>query len=181
LSTCFSHPAVPLAIVCWFPSRRRPSRLITGGLLSAGPDLDSIGSVAGVPYGARCGPRGFTHSRVFAAVVALALTPWLAWRNDLPRARCFVFLFAAAASHGLIDMATNGGLGIALLWPFDADRLFWPVCPLEVPPLGVRAFFTERGLEVLASEAIWLWLPAVVLGAIGLFVRRHKQPPEPAP
>jgi inner membrane protein len=76
MATCFSHPAVPLAIACWFPSLRRPSLLVAASLLSAAPDLDAIGYFAGVPYEAWCGHRGCTHSIVFAALVAAALTPW---------------------------------------------------------------------------------------------------------
>ncbi|MFN6192326.1 MAG: hypothetical protein ACK52I_02380 [Pseudomonadota bacterium] len=47
-----------------------------------------------------------------------------------------------------------------------------PTRPIEVAPLGIRAFFSQWGLEVLASELVWLWLPAIVIGAIGLLVRR---------
>ncbi len=177
MSSCFSHPAVPLAVACWFPSLRTPSLLVTASLLSAAPDLDAFGYFAGVPYEAWYGHRGCTHSLAFAALVALLLTPWLAKKNDLPRRRVFAFLFAAAASHGLVDMATNGGLGIATLWPFSTERLFWPLTPIEVPPLGIRAFFSEWGLHVLASEFVWLWLPAIVVGAIGLAVRRRSPPP----
>jgi inner membrane protein len=123
VSTCFSHPAVPLAIACWFPSLRTRSLLITGSLLSAAPDLDAFGYFAGVPYDAWCGHRGFTHSLAFAACVAALLTPWLAKKNGVPRRHVFAFLFAAAASHGLVDMAANGGHGIAVLWPFDG--VYW--------------------------------------------------------
>ena len=179
MSTCFSHPAVPLAIACWFPSLRTPSLLLAASLLSAAPDLDAIGYFAGVPYGAWCGHRGCSHSLAFAALLALLPMAWLARRNGLPRLRVFAFLFAAAASHGLVDMATDGGLGIAVLWPFDATRHFWPVQPLEVPPLGVRAFFSGRGVQGLASEALWLWLPAAIVGAIGLTVRRRPGDGEP--
>lgn len=181
MSTCFSHPVVPLAIACWFPSLRTPSRLLAASLLSSAPDLDAFGYFAGVPYEAWCGHRGCTHSVVFAALLALLPTAWLARRNDLPRRRVVAFLFAAAASHGLVDMATNGGLGIAVWWPFDATRHFWPVQPLEVPPLGILAFFSAWGVHVLASEALWLWLPAAVVGAIGLGVRRPPRAAAPAP
>lgn len=179
MSSCFSHPAVPLAIACWFPSLRTPSMLITASLLSAAPDLDALGYFAGVPYDAWCGHRGCTHSLAFAAVAAALLAPWLARRNGVPRRAVFVFLFVAAASHGLVDMATNGGHGIALAWPFTGERFFWPARPILVPPLGVRAFFSPLGLRVLASEALWLWLPAVLLGALGLAVRRRPKPPHP--
>ena len=172
MATCFSHPAVPLAIACWFPSLRRPSLLLAASILSAAPDLDAIGYFAGVPYESWCGHRGCTHSLLFAAAIGAVLAPWLARRNQLPRARVAAFLAVAMASHGIVDMATNGGLGIALLWPFSDARLFWPWQPIEVAPLGIRAFFSQWGLDVLASELVWLWLPAIVIGAIGLLVRR---------
>lgn len=174
MATCFSHPAVPLAIVCWFPSLRRRSLLVAASLLSAAPDLDAFGYFSGVPYEAWCGHRGCTHSLLCAGVVAALLTPRLAARSGVPKARVAAFLFAACASHGVVDMATNGGHGIALLWPFTDERWFWPWQPIEVAPLGIRAFFSAWGVEVLASEFVWLWLPAIVLGAIGLCLRRPR-------
>lgn len=179
MSSCFSHPAVPLAIACWFPSLRTPSLLIAASLLSAAPDLDAIGYFAGVPYDAWCGHRGCTHSLAFAALAAALSTPWLARRNGVPRRAVFAFLFAAAASHGLVDMATNGGHGIALAWPFTGERLFWPTRPIVVPPLGVRAFFGPRGFDAFVSELIWLWTPAIVLGSLGLALRRRREPRAP--
>lgn len=176
VATCFSHPAVPLAIACWFPSLRCPSLLIASSLLSAAPDLDAIGYFAGVPYEAWCGHRGCTHSIGFALLASAALTPWLALRTKVPSAGIAAFLLAASISHGVVDMATNGGLGIALMWPVSDDRMFWPVRPIEVAPLGISAFFSMWGLEVLASELLWLWLPAVIVGALGLWLRRAPLP-----
>jgi inner membrane protein len=175
VATCFSHPAVPLAIACWAPSLRRPSLLITASLLSAAPDLDAIGFFLGVPYDSWCGHRGCSHSIVFALFVAVLLAPPLARRCRLPTGRVLAFFTAAMASHGIVDMATNGGHGIALLWPLTTERWFWPWRPIEVAPLGIRAFFSPWGLEVLASEVIWLWLPAAVLGAIGWRRARRKK------
>jgi inner membrane protein len=143
MASCSAHTVAPLALACWLPSLRRRGLLIAASLLSAAPDRDTIGYFLGVPYEAPCGHRGCTRSFAFAT-----------------------------SSHGLIDMATNGGHGIALFWPFAAARLSWPFRPIEVAPLSVRGFFTADGLAVLASEAIWLWLPAVVVGAVGLAVRR---------
>lgn len=175
--SCFSHPAVPLAIACWVPSLRRPSLLLTASLLSAAPDLDAIGYFLGVPYDAWCGHRGCTHSLTFAVALAAMLAPWLARRCGVPVLQVMLFFAAATASHGLLDMATDGGLGIALFWPFDAARRFWPLRPIEVAPLGIGAFFSAWGLRVLASEAVWVWLPAAVVGGFGLALRR----PQPAP
>ena len=52
----------------------------------------------------------------------------------------FSFLFASTLSHGLVDMLTNGGLGVALLAPFDNGRYFFPFRPIEVSPLGIANF-----------------------------------------
>ena len=174
MASCFSHPAVPLAIACWTPSLRRPSLLITAALLSAVPDLDAIGYWAGVPYESWCGHRGFTHSIAFALACALVLAPVFARRCGVPTKRVVAFLCAAMASHGVVDMATNGGHGIALLWPFSTARLFWPWHPIEVAPLGIRAFFSVDGVEVLCSEALWLWGPAAIVGALGLWCMRRR-------
>lgn len=174
MASCFSHPAVPLAIACWAPSLRRPSLLIAASLLSAAPDLDAIGYFAGIPYEHACGHRGLTHSLLFALIVGVAVAPRFAARTGVPWRRIAAFFTAAMASHGLVDMATDGGLGIALLWPFADWRLFWPWQPIVVAPLGIRAFFSAWGLQVLASEAIWLWLPALGVGLPGLWLRRAR-------
>jgi len=174
MASVLSHPAVPLAIACWTPSLRRPSLLIAGALLSAAPDLDVIGYWAGVPYDAWCGHRGFTHSIAFALCCALALAPALARWCGVPVRRVVAYFWAAMASHGVVDMATNGGYGIALFWPFSTARMFWPCNPIEVATLSVGAFFSEHGMVVLQSELIWLWLPAALIGGVGLFRTRRR-------
>jgi inner membrane protein len=68
------------------------------------------------------------------------------------------------ASHGALDALTDGGLGVAFFAPFDAGRYFFPRTPIRVSPIGAD-FFGPRGLEVLASEALWVWLPALALVA----------------
>jgi inner membrane protein len=167
VASCFSHPAVPLVLACWAPRLRRRALLVTAALLSAAPDLDAIGYFLGVPYSAWNGHRGGTHSLAAAVLVAGVLGPWLGRRCGVAPWRAIAFLAAAMGSHGLVDMCTDGGLGIALFWPFSDERLFFAFRPIAVAPIGVRAFFTPRGLEVLASEAVWIWAPALVTGAVG--------------
>ena len=41
-------------------------------------------------------------------------------------------------------------------------RIFAPVRLIEVWPIG-RDFLSMRGLAVLASEIVWVWLPCLVL------------------
>ena len=58
-----------------------------------------------------------------------------------------------AVSHGMLDTLTDGGLGIALFWPFSNRRYFVPWTPIPVAPIGAR-MFTARGLRVVMIEAL---------------------------
>lgn len=68
---------------------------------------------------------------------------------------------------------TNGGLGIAFFAPFDDTRYFFRWRPIEVSPIGIRAFFTGgRSLDVIMSELRWLWVP-VSVWLLGLIMFRR--------
>ena len=55
----------------------------------------------------------------------------------------------------------------------DADIIAFKFgIPIQVSPIGVSSFFTERGLSVIASELIWVLIPALVIGTIGAVLRR---------
>jgi inner membrane protein len=112
------------------------------------PDVDTLAFRYGVPYGSPYGHRGFTHSIAFALASAALLT--LVTRRDR---RTFAFLFVCALSHPLLDACTNGGRGVALLWPLSNHRYFAPWRPIVVSPIGR---FDPR---VFASELRWVWLP----------------------
>lgn len=129
------------------------------------PDADVIGFRLGIPYGAELGHRGASHSLLFALLCGLVA---MATANRLKSSRRVASAFVAlsAASHGLADMLTDGGRGIALWWPLSAERLFWPIRPVEVSPIGVRALTDGSMLRVLASEALWLLLPATLLALL---------------
>ena len=73
----------------------------------------------------------------------------------------------------LLDTFTNGGRGVEIFWPWTSERFFAPVRPIEVSPLGVRGFFSPRGIEVLQSEVIWVWAPALAAGLALLAARRR--------
>jgi inner membrane protein len=74
----------------------------------------------------------------------------------------------------LLDAMTDGGLGVAFFAPFSNTRYFLPWTPIRVSPIGVSRFFTERGLAVLKSEVVWIWIPAAVLALVGRGVRRRE-------
>jgi DMSO/TMAO reductase YedYZ heme-binding membrane subunit len=81
------------------------------------------------------------------------------------------YFAAVTASHGLLDALTDGGLGVAFFAPFDSGRYFFPWRPIEVSPIGA-GFFSARGLAVLASEFVWVWLPSLLLAAVAWGARK---------
>lgn len=179
MPTLLSHPALPLAIGLGLGRDLIPPRLLwTGAALSILPDLDVLAFRLGIPYTHAMGHRGFSHSLTFALLVALIGVS--AHRRLTARPGVILgFLFAATASHGLLDSLTNGGEGIALLWPFNGERLFAPVQVIEVAPLGLERFLSLRGVEVLWSEFRWVWIPALLLGGVIAGARRHLRPLPP--
>ena len=147
-----------------------------GALCSVLPDLDVIGFHFGIRYGDFWGHRGFTHSLFFAALVAGAATG-IMFRRDpssLGRFSTWTYFFLAAASHGLLDAMTDGGLGVAFFAPFDNHRYFLPWTPIRVSPIGIGRFFTARSLAVVQTELLWIWLPAGLLAVSAWIIRRRS-------
>lgn len=144
---------------------------VTGAVCSAIPDVDVVGFRFGIRYGDFWGHRGFTHSLVFAALLAGAAVV-LEFRQPLSsvsRGYLWTYFFLATASHGVLDAMTNGGLGVAFFAPFDNRRYFLPWRPIRVSPIGLGRFFTERGWAVMKSELLWIWIPvASVMIAVWL-------------
>lgn len=75
----------------------------------------------------------------------------------------WAYFFLAAASHGLLDAMTDGGLGVAFFASFDNHRCFLPWTPIRVSPIGIGRFFKARSLAVVQTELLWIWLPAGLL------------------
>jgi inner membrane protein len=173
MPSIISHPIVPLAL-----GLALGKRLVSGPLLAAGmiasilPDLDVLAFLAGLPYAHDFGHRGASHSLACAASLG-AIACALAAQLQVSRRSAFLFVACAATSHGLLDMLTNGGLGIALAWPLSGQRYFFPFQVIEVSPLGLRRFFSATGATVLASELLWIWLPSAAVGAAVYWRRRQ--------
>lgn len=142
--------------------RERIDAMVRLSVLSLLPDLDAVGFLFGVRYGAPFGHRGASHSLVAALLLgafAAAVTAGVGgrWR------RALVVASLVAASHGLLDTLTDGGHGVALLWPFDLHRFFAPWRPIPVAPIG-SAMFSPRGRDVVLWELaafLPLWLYAL--------------------
>jgi inner membrane protein len=164
-----THAVVPLAAGLALGRGRVPLGLVgVGMVLAILPDLDVVGFRLGIAYANQLGHRGVTHSLAAAALVGVLVTAIMG-RGD--RRMTFAFLALAMASHGLLDMLTNGGLGVALLWPFEPTRHFFPATPIRVSPFGA-GIFSERGLAVLQSELRWVWLPALGLAGLTYMIRQ---------
>jgi len=177
MPSVFSH-AVAAAALGAVMVDSPPRRVVwgLGAVCAMLPDLDVLTISLGVPWGHVLSHRGLTHSLPFAAGLALVVTAivsrWLAGGQS--RLRLWAFFFAATASHGLLDAMTSGGPGIAFFAPFSDARYFLPWRPIVVSPLGISAFFSRWGLEVMASELRWLWLPAAAVILACALTRRRR-------
>jgi inner membrane protein len=128
--------------------------------LSMAPDLDVIAFAFGIPYEAPLGHRGASHA-IATAVLVAGLLAALPKRAGASRRLVLALVFGVVASHGLLDTLTDGGHGIALLWPFDNTRYFAPWRPIPVSPIGAGLLST-RGAYVMLVELcvfapLWLW------------------------
>jgi inner membrane protein len=176
MPSVFSHAVASLGISACFYRRGVPKRVwIVGALGSVIPDLDVAGFRFGVHYGDFWGHRGFTHSLTFAAFLAGAtlISVFPHSVPNLSRVALWVYLFLATASHGLLDAMTDGGLGVAFFAPFNNARYFFPWTPIHVSPIGISRFFSARGLAVVRSELLWVWVPAAVL-TIAVWLSRQS-------
>ena len=168
MPTIFSHAIFSSALGAAYATEPMPNRFwLLAAACSVVPDFDVITFGLGIPYRSVWGHRGFTHSLLFAVVLGCVIT-WAAFRQEelgamkRSRASLAIFFILAIASHLILDSLTSGGLGVALFAPFENSRYFAPWRPIRVSPIGA-GFFSTRGLLVLASEIIWVWLPALAL------------------
>ena len=179
MASGFSHAVAALGIGACFYRPDTPKRVwVAGVACSVIPDLDVIGFRFGIHYGDFWGHRGFTHSLLFAALLASAVT-LAAFRRAPPgldRLPMWIYFFLATASHGFLDAMTDDGLGVAFLSPFDNDRYFLPWRPIHVSPIGFERFFSARGIAVLQSELLWIWPPAALLALSVWLMRRRAAP-----
>ncbi|WP_046242749.1 metal-dependent hydrolase [Hymenobacter terrenus] len=164
MASAFAHAALGATLgKILLPNHRHWPSWVAAACCAALPDVDALGYKLGVPYDSLWGHRGLTHSLLAAAVVAVvgAVLGQLATPSRRPPAGRLALLFLATASHGVLDAMTTGGLGVAFFSPWDLERYFFGIRPIKVSPIGIKAFFSGRGLRVLASEAIWVGLPCL--------------------
>ncbi len=182
MPTIITHSVVASCAASGFrPLKGFLKFLVLSLVCSSIPDADVIGyRWLHVPYRSFFGHRGFFHSPFFAVLFGILMVTvfyreissfskqW--WKFGL-------YFTLLTASHGILDALTNGGYGIALLSPFTNERFFFPWTPIQVSPIGVKAFLTRRGLAVLKSEFLWVWLPFFPLVLVLAVAKRFRKRP----
>jgi inner membrane protein len=176
LASVISHPipAVLANMACKNISRKQ-SLLSYSILLTIMPDFDVLAFALGIPYEHMLGHRGFTHSIIFAVLVSLFIAKYLLKYQGIEFKKGFFILFFSCISHGIFDAFTNGGYGVGFFIPFTADRYFFPITPIEVSPIGIRNFFSYRGLQVFVSELKVIWFPSSIIYLSLLLFKKVKK------
>lgn len=138
---------------------KAPMALTTLATLSAFlPDADVVSFQFGIAYEHWAGHRGFTHSILFAVLWGAICAFFFK-----QRLLAFITIMLATLSHPLLDGLTTGGLGCAFFFPFDNDRYFLPWRVIKVSPIGIDRFLSERGMQVIWSELLWVGIPCAAL------------------
>jgi membrane-bound metal-dependent hydrolase YbcI (DUF457 family) len=143
----FAALAVGVALGPPMRSRRFRVALATCAVL---PDVDAIGR----PFGLGDlqwlgGHRAFTHSLLFAGLLAAAVVA-LAFRArvwDRWRWRLWAALALGIVSHGVLDALAVYGRGVMFLAPFSTRRFEAPWQPFDA----------------VLPEILLLWLPGCVV------------------
>ena len=167
MPTIITHSVAALAAGKSFGPKEVPARFwLLSIFCSVIPDADVIAFSLGIPYGHFFGHRGFFHSPFFALLLSLFIVS-VFFRTERTFSRRWwfylVYFSLLSSSHGILDAFTNGGLGIALLSPFDQTRYFIPWRPILVSPIGISGFISKWGLMTLKSELLWIWLPSLII------------------
>jgi inner membrane protein len=179
MASVFGHVMASTAIgFGFFPKNRMISSassytklLVLGGLCAFIPDLDILSFHLGIPYSAPFGHRGATHSILFALLWG-CLMAFVFYKKEPYFWRIALFFFLCTVSHPLLDACTNGGKGVALFFPVDNTRIFFPWRVIQVSPISPSDFFSEWGLEVLWSEVRWIGIPGLILVVLGRFLTK---------
>lgn len=179
MASAFSHAIASVAIGSLnFQSKRDWKFWLIGAFCAVVPDADAIGFWMGVPYESMWGHRGITHSIVFALLLAFVMV-FAFYRDEKQGSKdwwaLFLTFFAATLSHSILDAFTTGGLGVAFFAPFYNERFFFPWQVIKVSPISVTRFFSEKGIAVLKSEFVWVWIPSFVVVGLSTFYSKIRK------
>jgi len=178
-----THLLVPLAATVALAKRPIPWKLvIVAAVAAAAPDVDGLFKhFLHVPEGSIYAHRGALHS-LFAALAAGASAALFHRRLGVRPLTAGVVVAAAMASHGILDMMTDAGEGVAYLWPLSSARLFADWRPIHSGPVhlphatihSLAQFGSELGqlsIEILARFRSELWQLIVPMFAAAIVIR----------
>lgn len=163
-----THALVPLAAGLAFAKRPMPWRLIiAASFAAAAPDLDALSKhFLHIPPTSIYGHRGAAHS-LFMALAAGFVAALSHRRLEVRPLTAGICIGTAMASHGLLDMMTDGGLPVAYLWPLSSVRLFADWRPIHSGPVHLAHLFSQAFVR-FQSE---LWQLIIPLFALALLFR----------
>jgi len=140
------------------------------------PDADVIMFNFGYSYSHPLGHRGFSHSILFAFILAFGIRAIfytkVKYFSKIGIVLFFAF-FLATLSHSFLDAMTTGGKGVGFFIPFENSRYFFSWRPILVSPLGAGRFFSKWGWEVLKNEAFYIGIPAVSMLVLNFVFRKR--------
>lgn len=158
-----THALLPIAVAVAVAKRPVPWTLvILAAVAAAAPDVDGLFKhLFPVPPNSIYAHRGAAHS-LFVALAAGALAAVFHKRLGVRRLTAGVLIASAMASHGLLDMMTDGGQGVAYLWPVSSVRLFADWRPIHSSPVNLAHLVSET-LVRLMSDLRQLIIPMFVV------------------
>jgi len=141
------------------------------------PDADVLMFSFGIPYGHMFGHRGISHSILFALLISLVIV-FIGFREIKRNSKLWwsfvLYFYLIGLSHGVLDAMTTGGLGVGFFMPFNSVRYLFPIRPIRVSPFSLMRFFGTEGQRILASELIWIWIPAVISIFVITFIKNRR-------
>jgi membrane-bound metal-dependent hydrolase YbcI (DUF457 family) len=141
---------------------------IVAAACAALPDIDVLGWPLHVAEGSAFAHRAITHSLAFAVAGAAAATMVCfrgrQWADG--RFRIALVLGLALLSHACLDALSTYSAGVEFFAPFSQHRFRFPWTPLGNPAGGLAG--------QLVQDAVFVLLPAVLIGWLGIKVRRGK-------
>ncbi len=177
MASAFGHAIAAAAIGNGYSKKTADFKFFMLGIFcSIIPDADVLGFKFGVAYQSFWGHRGFTHSIVFAVLLGIIINLLFYKQSFLTlKGWTYILFFSfCAASHGILDAMTSGGLGVAFFSPFNNTRFFFPWRPIQVSPIGAGKFFSEWGLRVIKSELIWIGIPSAAFILLMRLIKKIK-------
>lgn len=173
MSTIAGHA---LAAVCVYEAVRRPCGLAAGwparmgaAALGVAPDLDVLLAMV---WPGMIGHRGFTHSLLFALMLAALATPLLAGKAGGRRLAGWLGLVLVCAVHPVLDYLMACGPAVPFFWPISKAAYLSPVqwAPTAYYSSswqGLLGLFTHGPtLKAFALELV-IFLPPTLLAARG--------------